>query len=175
MTALAQLGSRRGIRVNERTELASLLSDAAIALLRREDSWTSASIRGERFGGGSAGKAEPFFQRTAVTERSKFEKEKTGSDLQMQSDNYYGQSTDRGTRTQAVVSIVCAIRGRSDALRNVRNSQDVKEAIQTLASEALTDDGDNIMAVEVMWTPSDPNEVLSQRDVIIDYPELLRL
>lgn len=173
MTALSQLGSRRGNRVNERTELASLLSEASIALLRREDSWTSASIRGERFGGGSAGKAEPFFQRTAVAERSKFEKENSGSDLQAQ--NLYGQSSDRGTRTQAVVSIVCAIRGRSDALRNVRNSQDVKEALQTLASEALTDDGDNIMAVEVLWTPSDPNEVLSQRDVIVDYPELLRL
>jgi uncharacterized membrane protein len=171
MNVLSELGSRRGSRVNDRAELASLLSDASIALLRREGSWSAASIRGERFSGSS--KAEPFFQRTAVTERSKFEKENTGSNLMR--NNLYGNAISQGSRTQAVVSIVCAIRGRSDALRNVRSARDIKEALQTLASEALTDDGENVMAVEVMWTPSDANEVLSQRDIIVDYPELLQL
>jgi uncharacterized membrane protein len=51
----------------------------------------------------------------------------------------------------------------------------VKEILQSLASEALTDEGENIMAVEILWTPSEVGNVLSERDIVQDYPELIRL
>ena len=51
----------------------------------------------------------------------------------------------------------------------------IKTILQTLASEALTDDGENIMGVEILWTPNEPGETLSERDIISDYPELMRL
>ena len=51
----------------------------------------------------------------------------------------------------------------------------IKTILQTLASEALTDEGENIMGVEILWTPNEPGETLSERDIISDYPELMRL
>jgi uncharacterized membrane protein len=44
-----------------------------------------------------------------------------------------------------------------------------------LAYEALSDSGENIMAVELLWTPSERGTVVSDRDLIQDYPELMKL
>lgn len=46
---------------------------------------------------------------------------------------------------------------------------------QTLAADAMTDDGENVLATEVLWTPQDESDVLSKRDLIQDYPELIDL
>lgn len=39
----------------------------------------------------------------------------------------------------------------------------------------MTDDGENVLATEVLWTPQDESDVLSKRDLIQDYPELIDL
>ncbi|CAM6031717.1 unnamed protein product [Sphagnum compactum] len=38
----------------------------------------------------------------------------------------------------------------------VRNARDVARCLELLAADALTDDGENIMALEVLWSPSSP-------------------
>mmetsp|Transcript_26656 Transcript_26656/g.44983 ORF Transcript_26656/g.44983 Transcript_26656/m.44983 type:complete len:370 (+) Transcript_26656:151-1260(+) len=171
MDTMSNLAAKKGA-VTGRTEISSLLSEASLALLRKKSAWSAAAIEGERFNG--AMKAEPFFQSMAVQERAKFETESNGS---RESGYATIQPSDTGLSkpTQAVVSLVIAVRGRSDALRQLRNSNDVSACLQTLASEALTDDGENIMAVEVLWTPSENGNTLSERDLIMDYPELIRL
>jgi uncharacterized membrane protein len=170
METLTDLASRKGSSINSRSDISSLLSEASIALLRRESDWNSATIDGEVFNGGNnAIKAEPFYQKLAITERTKFEKESIGT---IRSSNVVSGSLP----TQAVVSILVAIRGKSEAYKkNVSNTREVKEILQSLASEALTDEGENIMAVEVLWTPSEVGNVLSERDIVQDYPELIRL
>lgn len=174
MRVLSYLASKNGA-LNTRTELSNLLSEASIALLRRQDDWNAAAFDGEVFGGAS--KAEPVFQRISISERTKFDKESTdGSSSVIRSSS--SSKSNYGTRTQAVVSIVAAIRGKSDAFlgRNgVRSAADVKRVLQSLASEALTDEGDNVMGVEVLWTPSEPGTSLTDRDIISDYPELIKL
>lgn len=42
-----------------------------------------------------------------------------------------------------------------------------------LAAGALSDDGENVLAAEVLWTPEEPWEVLTREDAIADFPELL--
>lgn len=154
-------------RMQSRSDIANLLSEASITLLRRQNSWTAAAFEGKKFN--SKSDAEPFYQKTAVSERSKFERETDGAI--MRSDNL-----NRGVATKTVVSIVVALRGKSSAAAsNVRSVSDVKSVLQTLAAEALTDEGENVMAVEVLWTPSEQNSVLTDRDIVEDYPELLRL
>jgi uncharacterized membrane protein len=37
----------------------------------------------------------------------------------------------------------------------------------------MTDDGENVLATEVLWTPQDEGDVLTKRDLIQDYPELI--
>jgi uncharacterized membrane protein len=166
---------------SNRAELSRLLSEASLALLRRQDDWQAASLSGQRFSQppllslpGSRAKeasseAEPYFQRLAVQERSKFARESLSGVRRLR-----GGGAARA-QTQAVVSLLVALRGQSDALRKVQGSGDVRAVLQTLASEALSDEGDNVLAVEVLWTPSEDGDVLSQRQLVLDYPELLQL
>ena len=51
----------------------------------------------------------------------------------------------------------------------------LRAALQALAADAMSQDGDNILGVEVLWTPSERGSSLSEREVIEDYPELLRI
>lgn len=39
----------------------------------------------------------------------------------------------------------------------------------------MVEGGDCVNAVEVFWTPSERDEVLTRRDVIVDFPELIDL
>ena len=167
MQTLSDLAARRGT-INGRSEISSLLSDVSIALLRKQPYWNAASISGERFG--SATKVEPAFQKLAIQERTKFENEVTPMLL-----DQYKANASKPQPTQAIVSLIVAIRGKSDALQKKISPADVVNALQSLASEALTDEGENILAVEVLWTPSERGEILSERDMIADYPELIRL
>ena len=161
--------AEKNSRMQSRSDIANLLSEASIALLRRENSWTAAAFDGKKFG--SKSDAEPFYQKTAIAERAKFEEETSAGYGTVKSTN-----AGRGVATKTVVSLVVALRGKSAAVINsVRSSKDVRDVLQSLAADALTDEGENVMAVEVLWTPSEQNTVLSDRDIIADYPELIRL
>jgi uncharacterized membrane protein len=48
-----------------------------------------------------------------------------------------------------------------------------KEVLASIASDCMVDDGHCVNAAEVFWTPSDRKEVLSKRDIIVDFPELI--
>lgn len=195
----------RGI-LTGRTELSSLLSETAITLLRRKDSWSAAAIDGERFSGGDGGsKAEPLFQRMVVQERSKFETESTAFSRNSAMDSSYGNDFvlrrtsmpsggfSAAKRTPAVVSLLVAMRGQSSSLdparssklnlnlgtgrdqRSITSAAEVVRCLQSLASEALTDEGQNVLGVEVLWTPSERGRTLTDRELLLDYPELIKL
>eukprot|EP01038_Epipyxis_sp_PR26KG_P009593 gene9593-12920_t len=170
METLGNIAAKRG-SVNGRSEISALLSEASIALLRRQSDWNSANLEGDSFNERSASRVEPLFQNIAVNERVKFEKETNG----IASIRNNNMDVSGPKPTQAVVSLIVAIRGKSSALvKNARSLPSIKQCLQSLASEALTDEGDNIMAVEVLWTPSEPGSVLSEREIIQDYPELIK-
>lgn len=168
MGTLSNLAEKNGA-MSGRNDIAKLLSEASLALLRKQGDWNSAAYEGELFrSGGQA--AEPAFQKLAVKERAKFEEE-TSSFATIQ------PSSMGSTPTQVVVSIVVALRGTSTGYmkNNLRSISDVSTCLQGLATDALTDNGENIMAVEVLWTPSEVGNTISSRELIEDYPELIRL
>jgi uncharacterized membrane protein len=117
---------------------------------------------------GSSQAAETKFNQLSIKERAKFERENKRAST---------YSPSFSTPTLAVVSLVVAVRGKSSAYKKgpLRSSSELRDALQNLAADALTDDGDNILAAEVLWTPSDAGEVLSSRDIVAEYPELLDL
>jgi uncharacterized membrane protein len=47
--------------------------------------------------------------------------------------------------------------------------------LNSIASNCKVDDGEVTRAVEVFWTPSDPSETLTSRDIIVDFLELIDL
>ena len=153
--------------LSSRSALSQLLSDTSLALLRKSADWNAVAYDGEFFRGGNSREVEPAFQRVAVRERSKFDQETSGVA------RYSGIDS---RPTQVVVSLLVALRGKSQAYADkVSSSRQLKECLQNLAADALTDEGENIMAVELLFTPSEPGSVISERDIIEDYPELLRL
>ena len=52
---------------------------------------------------------------------------------------------------------------------------ETKEVLTSIASDVLVADGDCVNAVEVFWTPSDREEVLTNMDIIADFPTLVTL
>lgn len=168
MNTLARLAESNSA-MGGRNDLAKLLSEASLALLRKQGDWNSVAYEGELYGGGGR-KAEPAFQQLAIKERAKFEEE-TSSVATI------APSAVGSTPTQVVVSIVVALRGKGSGYMSspVRTTADVSRCLQGLASDALTDGGENVMAVEVLWTPSEPGNSISPRELVEDYPELIRL
>jgi len=50
-----------------------------------------------------------------------------------------------------------------------------KEVLSSIASDVMVERGDCLNAVEVFWTPSERDEVLTKQDIILDFPELIDL
>lgn len=174
MESLARIAEKNNAMTSRR-DLASLLSETSLALLRQNSKWTASAFATESFGRGNARQAEPLFQQIAIRERAKFEEEKAPSSSVAMINE---APTDGPKKTQAVVSIVVALRGRDGnaaRVRDVRSYTDAIRCLEGLAADALTDDGENVMALEILWTPSDPTQTLTPRDLIADYPELTQL
>lgn len=168
MEILSNLASKNN-GMSSRVEIAQLLSDTSLALLRKQNDWHSAAYEGQVFSN-NVKSAEPLFQSIAIKERAKFDEERTGGEIVTL------KPSNAGTKTQAVVSLVVAMRGKSNGYqRTVSSLADVRACLQGLASDSLTDNGDNVMAVELLWTPVDRGDTLSPRDLITDYPELIKL
>lgn len=166
MDTLAIISSKQS-SLSSRGALANLISDTSLALLRKSADWHAVAYEGDLFRSGNSREIEPAFQKLAIRERSKFEEEVSGSAP-------YGGVTSRPT--QVVVSLVVALRGKAQSYSDkITSTKMLRECLQNLAADALTDDGENILAVELLWTPSEPGSTISERELIEDYPELMRL
>lgn len=167
--------------MTDRSDLSRLLSETSLALLRTRGDWTASSYSGEQFRESNFQKAESSFQQLAIKERAKFEEENSNPDYNDAKLNLIKPSNRfdglMSIPTQAVVSIVVALRGKSEAanIKTIRSSSDVIACLERLAADALTDEGENVMALEVLWSPSARGATLSERDLIMDYPDLMKL
>jgi uncharacterized membrane protein len=50
-----------------------------------------------------------------------------------------------------------------------------KDVLSSIASNCMVEEGECLNAVEIFWSPSEPNESMSKRDLIVDFPELIDL
>lgn len=130
-------------------------------------------LSGLRSFGARQGNAESEYSRLAIRERSKFEREENVMERRATAQNpsspYYMESRP----TLAVVTLCVAIRGQSTKVGTINSVPSLKAALQNVAADAMTDEGDNVLACEVLWTPQNPSDVLTKRDLITDYPELI--
>jgi len=65
---------------------------------------------------------------------------------------------------------VIAIDGDQTKLPQINSMRDLETALTKIATDVKVDDC--LRSAEVLWTPDDDNDILSQRDVIVDYPKL---
>jgi len=70
----------------------------------------------------------------------------------------------------AVITLIVAIDGDSTKLPKINSFADVEKALTMLATDVKVDDC--LRSAEILWTPEDPGDVLSEREVVADYPSL---
>lgn len=146
-------------------ELARMANDVCLDLMRKSDDWVAACSFSKWFKADDAGKAESFFNDLANKEAAKFEKDYIPDDDRDRSD---------GLSTLVVVSLILEIQGDSTKFDGAGYSiAGTKEVLASIASDCLVDDGYCVNAVEVFWTPGEPQEVLTRADMILDFPELI--
>ncbi|KAL3756212.1 hypothetical protein ACHAWU_007163 [Discostella pseudostelligera] len=147
------------------SQLSKMCHEICLALLRKSDDWISACSDSEWFKEQDMGKAESVYNLWADREACKFEKEYIPPEGM-------GQAAADGT--VAVVSLVIEIQGDETNFDRAGYSlSETKSILTSIASDCRVEGGDCLNAFEVFWTPSEPTEVLTERDTIIDFPELI--
>lgn len=150
---------------DEASSLADLSHEVCLSLLRKRDSWTAAASTSKWFSAKDYGKAESLFNDWSNAEAAKFEKEYIPDVV-----------PDDAGATIVVVSVVIEIEGDETSFEGAGFSMSgTQQVLNSIASNCIVDGGDVTNAVEVFWTPSDPKEILTSRDVIVDFPELIDL
>ncbi|KAG7360609.1 DUF1517 domain containing protein [Nitzschia inconspicua] len=145
-------------------DLARMANNVCLDLMRKSEDWVAACSSSKWFSTKDAGKAESYYNDLANNEAVKFEKEYIPED----------EDESDGGPTLVVVTLVLEIQGDSTNFEGAGYSiSKTKEVLASIASDCLVDDGYCVNAVEVFWTPSDRNEVLSKNDVVLDFPELI--
>ncbi|MBW4462542.1 MAG: DUF1517 domain-containing protein [Nodosilinea sp. WJT8-NPBG4] len=148
--------------------LAKLLQETTLALLRHPDYWAYAAGEEKQT---RLISAEQEFNRYTLSARSQFSAE-TLSNVNNQLTQAEPQALLTGDTDQApgeyiLATVVVATQGKLD-LPNVYSSADLRQALSQIGAVS----GENLLAVEVLWTPQQSGETLSGDELIAQYPEL---
>ena len=68
------------------------------------------------------------------------------------------------------VTLIVAIDGDRTKFPKINGMRDPEQALTRLTTDVKVDDC--LRSAEILWTPDDGNDVISERDVIVDYPKL---
>ncbi|GFQ01321.1 hypothetical protein PHJA_002276000, partial [Phtheirospermum japonicum] len=135
-----------------------VLTETVLALLRHPDycisTYSSVDIKK------SMDEGEKRFNQLSIEERGKFDEETL-----VNVNNIKKQSSTHTLKFQ--ITMLVAAEG-VHKLPSINNSKDLKETLQKLASIPSS----RILAVEVLWTPQNEDDTLSERELLEDYPLL---
>eukprot|EP00890_Picochlorum_soloecismus_P004755 jgi/Picsp_1/5280/NSC_02642-R1_protein len=143
-----------------------VLQETVLALMRNPDYCV--------YGYGKSGvedspeAAESRFNKLSLEERGKFEKETMVNVGGIRASSSLGRRGSRaGVGELIVVTILVASEGRIK-LPKVTSRVQLRDALSTLGSLPAED----ILAVEVLWTPEEEGDYFTQEDLAFDYPLL---
>ncbi|KAK8589399.1 hypothetical protein V6N13_088251 [Hibiscus sabdariffa] len=145
--------------------LSFVLTETTLALLRHPDYCISgySSVDVKR----SVDDGEKRFNQLSIEERGKFDEETLVNVNNIKRQSTSSQKASVFSNEYIVVTILVAAEG-VHKLPPINGSGDLKEALQKLASIPSS----KIMAVEVLWTPQNEDDILSERELLADYPLL---
>jgi uncharacterized membrane protein len=153
--------------------LTKVLQETTLSLLRHPEYWAYADADDSRI---RLQAAEQTFNQLAIAERSKFTGE-TLSNVNAQISQAspkaaLGGSGGELAYSQApgeyiVATVIVATQSNLD-LPNISSTEDVRRAINQIGAIA----SDQLMAVEVLWTPQASGETLTADELIAEYPNL---
>jgi uncharacterized membrane protein len=152
--------------------LTKLLQETTLSLLRNPEYWAYADMDATKT---RLLSAEQAFNQLAIAERSKF----TGESLSnvnaqlsqakpkglLEGDNPL--ATSEGPGEYIVATILVATQGQLN-LPSISTTKDVREALNKIGAIS----SEQLMAVEVLWTPQVTGETLTADELIAEYPNL---
>ncbi|XP_042447294.1 uncharacterized protein LOC122032111 [Zingiber officinale] len=142
-----------------------VLTETTLALLRHPDCCISAysSVDIKR----SIEDGERRFNQLSIEERGKFDEETLVNVNSIRRQKTSNLTFKGFSNEYIVVTILVAAEGVYK-LPVINSSSDLKEALQKLGSIPSS----KTLAVEVLWTPQNENDTLSERELLEDYPLL---
>ncbi|GER34576.1 hypothetical protein STAS_10809 [Striga asiatica] len=142
-----------------------VLTETVLALLRHPDycisAYSSVDIKRNMEDG------EKRFNQLSIEERGKFDEETLVNVNSMRKQSSTRLRASGFSNEYIVITILVAAEGQHK-LPSINSSKDLKEALQKLASIPSR----KTLAVEVLWTPQNEDDTLSERELLEDYPLL---
>ncbi|KFK26012.1 hypothetical protein AALP_AA8G191400 [Arabis alpina] len=142
-----------------------VLIEATLALMRHSDyfisCYSSVDVKP------SIKDGEQRFKKLSIEERVKFDDETLVNVNSILRRSSKTRTCTGLTNEYIVVTILVAAEG-IHILQPINGSLDLKEALKKLQWIPRN----NIMAVEVLWTPQNERDTLSERELLEDYPHL---
>ncbi|XP_015088043.1 uncharacterized protein LOC107031251 [Solanum pennellii] len=145
--------------------LSFVLTETTLALLRHPGYCISAysSVDVKR----SMEEGENRFNQLSIEERGKFDEETLVNVNNIRRKSSTSQRATGFSNEYIVVTILVAAEG-AYKFPTINGSGDLKEALQKIASIPSS----RTLAVEILWTPQNENDTLSERQLLEDYPLL---
>lgn len=145
-----------------------VLTETCLALMRHPDYCISGVTSHDI--SRSLSVAEERFNNLSLEERGKFDEETLVNVNNLRKRMMGATKSERFNNEYIVVTILVAAEGELK-LPTINGNADLKAALKKLGSIPA----DSIQAVEVLWTPQDENDTLSERELLRDYPLLRSL
>ncbi|XP_078436658.1 myelin-associated oligodendrocyte basic protein [Wolffia australiana] len=142
-----------------------VLTETTLALLRHPDCCISgySFVDVKR----SVEDGEKRFNQLSIEERGKFDEETLVNVNSVKKKSFGSSRSSSFSNEYIVITILVAAEG-VHKLPVINGSSNLREALQELASIP----SDRLMAVEVLWTPQNEGDTLSERELLEDYPLL---
>ncbi|KAG5229783.1 Myelin-associated oligodendrocyte basic protein [Salix suchowensis] len=110
---------------------------------------------------------EKRFNQLSIEERGKFGEETLVNVNSIKRQSTSSKRSNGFSNEYIVITVLVAAEGVYK-LPSINGSGDLKEALQKLGSISAN----KILVVEVLWTPQNENDTLSERELLEDYPLL---
>lgn len=144
-----------------------VLQEATLSLLRHPEYWVYGKTESNV---SQLESAETEFNRLALSERSKYDEETLSNVEGNFRESERETNSDEILSEYIVVTVLAGIQGKAE-LPKTNSADDLRQALRQLGSTG----SENLLAVEIIWTPQAEGDTLSNDDLLAAYPDLQRL
>lgn len=150
--------------------LVQILQETTLALLRHPEYWVYGNSKQETV---SLDRSEQAFNTMAMAERSKQELESLSNvnNRIQQREALPGQDNEDPSEYIVVTIMVAAGKEGLPPIPAIRSAADLQQALKTIGSVATN----NLLALEVIWEPQSTAYTLTAQDLVMVYPDLVRI
>jgi uncharacterized membrane protein len=151
---------------NSEAGLAALLQQSALELLREKDAIRYVNAVGQ--GPMSLTNAETTMNGVTLAERSRFQVERVRASDGRVNKSSLAAEEGKEALELVVVTIVVATRTPLGSFKTISSHADLEAVLSELG--AISPRG--LLGLEVVWTPADPDDSMTETDVMTTYPDL---